>query len=1471
MAFSFGSGQAQTGMGGGGVTMGAELQEVETQEIGFLSIGHNAKVRLLPTPWPEDALPSTTSSLLSVTSVKGLLAAAGPEGIAIARTDSVRKAYAGEPLGDSDVRPFQPELQIPLPRRVSHVSFSSDGNVLVVAVEGGDGLAIFDASELLQGKTQPRATLNINGATLRALAANPNPDTPELFAAVTSNGELLVANLKTNQLVSGAAGPVLKSGVSSICWSNKGTQLVAGLGDGTAFQVKPDGEKQADIPRAPEVGDDHHVSTILWLANHVFFIVYTPTNTPDGPPPVSNYYIATRKPPDQYEFRKLPEVSPPFGLTRHPAYQFTARMRDFEPHLKEALIVASTASTDIGLITQSTADGTPTFATLTMADDSRRAVLPMTEDMNDTSPIGMCLDLSSRDSVLSPIPGDEEIKESTSPLPALLVLTNDGMLSSWWFVHSESIRQRKPYSGLVSVSSKGQQGQQQITPAQPAASTTPAKSPFGQSTFGQPSFGKPAAPAFGTSSALGMQGKPAFGSPSPLGSFSQTPGGGSPAFGFASTTPKTGGNIAFGSPGNLGSNSPAFGQTAALGAGRSLFGQPSMGATGSTTGSGFSKVGAGGGFGSFASSSGGFASAAQTAASSTSPFTKPPWTDSPFGKPASNDNPFGKPAPNNNPFGKPASSDSPFAKSSSNDNPFAKAGQPLFASTTAPAATTSPFGQQGTSEKTPTGFGIGSSGFTVGSTMKPDTTAAMDEDKPEPSSGALSMGSAFGDMLGGLKTDTPTSDTPKSTTPKPAEPSVNSTPTAAPPSSLLSQKQAPSQEQKLPPFSSIFNAPQQQTKPQTTTKTTTPTGSFSMIPVAKKTPSTPLSTPGESIRSPSTVKAGTPRGTPPAPLAKAVEAPLPPESTSKLSYAPGDTSASSSGISRTSTEDAPLPPDFVKPKKPELPKEATDVSLPAESEDSGEDFEDSGEDIGNDLSPTDEAADHRVQSLKTSPESSFGGAADKSPMSDLFSKGSTSELKTGGGKPLFGEISKPIFPPPTLPEPRHRLSPRSPSPVRSRSAHMLARADGFRSTSAPSAPDRAIARRKATLEGSMLARQVSPCRDEVEDQARAQREAEKLAAETQPLSEDNEDEQLRADLARPISPSPSLDPFLPHQGYTGESMKPGIPGQIELLFRDINTMIDTLGINSRSLSAFLLYEESAKENDYKRWLRILRSDKCSDLLNERQLLSEMEKLRLGVDALDEVLQQGMVEGVQEMFDQCQQLISKDLVTLRGQFANLQRTLDAHTDSIAIASAPLSPEQAALQQDLRKAATETRSKVADLERDISIFRAKIADASRIAGADGDRKMTRPTVEAVTSTISTMTSMAERKSGDVDVLEAQLRRMGIDVSGSPAPGRSREGSPFLTPAKRASASRFPVTPGSQSSQDGYGRSVYQTPESAQRFRSSLLGRSSAQGNVNDLVVPEDLQTWRTKTARRKEVVGYLRSALSNRKVKMRTLDG
>ncbi|PGH04645.1 hypothetical protein AJ80_08479 [Polytolypa hystricis UAMH7299] len=1464
MAFSFSSSAGGGGAFGGSSSaaaqnaqLGPELQEIQTQEVGFQSIAGDAKIRLLPSPWPQDALPPPTASLLSVASSKGLLVAAGPEGLVIASTDSVRKAYSAEASGESEIRPFQPQLQIPLPQKASHVAFSADENVLVVAAADGSGLIAYDVAGLLQGNTQPALTLGMNGASLRALV--PNPTIAELFAAVTTNGELLMANLKSNQLVQGPSGPVLKTGVSCVSWSTKGKQLVAGLADGSASQMTPEGEQKAQIPKPADLEDNQHVSAISWLENNLFFMVYTPNSAPPDEKPPSSYYILTRQPPNNYAFQKLPEVCAPFGMDRCPATQFIGRLRNFEPNLKDVLIVASTPSSDIGLFTRSSkalstevdaASITDVFTATSMSEDSRRAAVPMTEDFADTSPIGLAIDLSSKDVVASPLPG-EDIKDSVTPLPGILVLNNDGVLSSWWFVYSESIRQQKPYHELMAV--KGSQPSQPQQPSTPAPALTPQtpKTGFGQPSFGQPAFGKPSTPSFGTPAALGAGRQPAFGAPSPLGGTKPTwatSGFGTPSQpsaaattgpAFGSTTPIGGtpAGPAFGAPSAIGQRTPAFGQASSLGTPSApAFGQPSgigsFGTPAAKPASGLPSAfgaGSGGGFSSFASS-GGFASAAAAQ----------------------------------------PSGESPFAKAAASDNPFAKSGQTLFGATPTTTSTT-----------TPSGFGLPSSGFALGSSFKAEETTTMDEDKPErekPST--FSMGSAFGNIL----------NLDQEKEQKPPEPKSISQPPSlfSPPPEPESKPLPPKPETSplsFPPQTSLFGAlPRQAREPEHVPMI----NGAPISPPESKEPAAPPALPSERSLSESTVKVEPPSPPESAPVPRIAEPPLPPEPTSRATYGPGDTSASSSSISKGSYEEAPLPPDFIPVKKPEPAEEAV-IALPepSDEEDEGADFEDSGEEVSEgEASPVDEEPTvHRVQSLKTSPESSFDEAgADRSPESDVFTKVSLPAQQDQAPRQLFGEITtaQPVFPPPRLQQGgRSRLIPRSPSPIRTALGKL--RGDGMRSASAPGAPGRALAQRKVTLESSMLTNQIKPPPEELKDaeqEEKAKLQAQRLALEAQQLDEDVEDEQLRADLARPLSPAPTLDPFLPHQDYTGESLKPGIPGQIEKLYRDINYMIDTLGINSRSLSSYLLFQETAKEPDFGKWLSMLQSEYPSDILDERLLLSEVDKLKAGVEVLDKALLQGKVESLDEKLEKCQQLFSKDLVTLRGQCASIRRTIDVHTDSVAIASAPLSAEQAALQQDLRKASTAVQSKMADLEKDISILRAKIADSSRpdsdVNGSSvsrrGRRPMTRPTVEAVTSTISTMTNMAEKKSGDIDVLEAQLRKLGIDVSGasvaqSPST-RSREASPFLSTPPPKRHSRLPMTPGSRGSVD---RSAYHTPEStgAVRFRSSLLS-SAGKGGGGNLVVGGGGGEWKAKALRRREMVGHVRNALASRKVHVRGMD-
>jgi nucleoporin NUP159 len=206
---------------------------------------------------------------MSIASNKGLVAAAGPDTVIVATTESVRKAFEGPATGDGNLKPFQPQLKLSMPMRVSQLAFTADESYLVLSAEVGGGLAVYDVQALLQGSTQTAFELPTNGQALRALIPNPTAEKGELLALVTNDGNLMIANLKERKFNTGPNGQVLKSGVSCVSWSTKGKQLVAGLGDGTAYQMTPEGEGKAVVPRPPNAATGDH-------GKHYYFSHYIP-------------------------------------------------------------------------------------------------------------------------------------------------------------------------------------------------------------------------------------------------------------------------------------------------------------------------------------------------------------------------------------------------------------------------------------------------------------------------------------------------------------------------------------------------------------------------------------------------------------------------------------------------------------------------------------------------------------------------------------------------------------------------------------------------------------------------------------------------------------------------------------------------------------------------------------------------------------------------------------------------------------------------------------------------------------------------------------------------------------------------------------------------------------------------------------------------------------------------------------------
>ncbi|KAJ4144873.1 hypothetical protein LMH87_003741 [Akanthomyces muscarius] len=1450
-------------MGGGGNAVnavdGQHLPTIQTEALGFQSIAGDAKVRLT-SPWPEQ--PPRTASLLSIASKRGLAAAVGPDYITFASTESIRKAFESPKEGDSDVRSYEPQLKIQMPMRISQLAFTADENYLLLSAESGGGLAVYEVQSLLQGSTNSAFELPTNGQALRVLAPNPTAEKAELCALVTDSGELFMANLRERQVSN-----VLKSRVSCISWSAKGKQLCAGLADGSIHQITPEGQDKAEIPKPPSLGDCH-VTSLTWLENNLFLAVHSGSDSQ----PASIYHIITREPPSSFKFQRIADPVEPFSDKR--PHHSILRLRNFDPDLQDLLMVSSTASTDVGLLTRSkkalandwqAGQVTGIFTTTELLDDTRRPTLPMTESMDDSVPVGVCLDLSSKEKVYRPLPSDEEVNESPSPLPGLWVLTHEGILCAWWFVYEDSIKQGTTYSGLAVASDSATMP----PPAQPA-STTPAASPFApgklSATFGSPA---PAAPAFGSSSSLGQKSSPwasggaATATPSQTGgaTFSQT------SFGNAPSTPAP----AFGKPSSLG-----FGQSSQLGMRTSpwsaggnstpAFGQSSFGsfanknnqspfgtAAISNDNESSSTNTTAGGFSGFAKNTGGFA-----AASNNSPGT------SVFGS--------GAAKPTSNPFASAApSAESPFT-------PKDKAGGSVF----------------------------GSTPFKLESSFKPDPSAKDDSNTPT-ASGSM-FGSAFGSALTGAgngadssnviaKDESMAEDDAEPQAPEPpksifatktAEESTTPTTTPAPNRFGAATSPAPGtslfgQPTKLSgPFSggSLFGSNNDSNEPKAAS------GFFSQTTAVPKTEP---------------------------PVEKELEAPLPPDATSKLSYPLAkakqeesplppfsltskpaqpvedktvqEKSAEGKSTEDKSATDAPLPPFTMAPKDaksaepaPLPPFTAPKTTKPADGEAPLPPFT-----LGQTTKPAEAApsppfgAAKTTKSAEEAPLPPFAAPKSAKPAESAPLPPFTLVPQKAGSALPSGEMSvfkstrpsgpTPAFVAPTGPPPSDSddsddddgeegsegeaegeeddaesegsgvdvakdLSPSTTGLVQTPGLTPQSSFGGMTSTTP------ATARPEHNAVHLSITSRQQESSDPFLSQQRKLREQQE-AAEAKPLV-DKEDEEIQKILSSEVEPTLELHEFIAHSNVAPPA-EDSIPAQVEAVYRDINSMIDTLGLNARAIKSFTQGHSEARDEEGRSMEDLEIADDW--VLCETDDLEEVLSGELHAD-----LDYARVRDLPEKLEACQEL-AKDMHRLRAKQEDLKRVILVRMDpdqADVTQSLPLSAEQAAQQNELRREYTNFTTLLTDAEEALTLLKARIASAS---SASGKTAGTVPTVEAIIRTITKMTSMVERRSGDVDVLETQLRKMRLASA-------SREGSPMMTPQARRSRMLSPDTTPSRtlrqsiSSTGGllFGQSVRATPP-----RKKLSGFSKEEkGDLMD------------KRARRQDVLQKLRGSVEKRGV-------
>jgi nucleoporin NUP159 len=228
--------------------------------------------------------------------------------------------------------------------------------------------------------------------------------------------------------------------------------------------------------------------------------------------------------------------------------------------------------------------------------------------------------------------------------------------------------------------------------------------------------------------------------------------------------------------------------------------------------------------------------------------------------------------------------------------------------------------------------------------------------------------------------------------------------------------------------------------------------------------------------------------------------------------------------------------------------------------------------------------------------------------------------------------------------------------------------------------------------------------------------------------------------------------------------------------------------------------------------------------------------------------------------EAQAALKKEVFGLRSKLMSIQKTLRSVSASENAANTSLSSEQQSFQHEIRRSFTSVQTKMVQVEDAITVLRAKLAQSSSANGPGSGpgraSSQKKPTVEAVTKTVSKMLSMAEQKSADIDMLEAQLKKLNISVGSSlMSIGDAEE--PVTPPNKTRSVNG--TTPGSAGS-------VYHTPDSkfGSGTRSSRGFRTSQSGGM-PVMLAEDKQRWQAKAKRRKAVASMLKEVLEGKQKK------
>uniref|UniRef100_A0A673KQ52 Nuclear pore complex protein Nup214 n=1 Tax=Sinocyclocheilus rhinocerous TaxID=307959 RepID=A0A673KQ52_9TELE len=389
--------------------MGDDPDSVPEREMKDFQFRQMKKIRVFES---SADLPKERSSLLTISNKYGLTFAGRDRTLKVFWTRDV--IAAGHLEGN-------PNDTVAVGVAMHHMALSSDELTLSVCRTG-------DAAELTLDFYDVRTFLNKDRqekrpfTSFRPMAAADtlvqdlkwSPVDASRLAVCLSDGSMMVLDVQDS--VSVVAQLPASAGITCVCWSPKGKQVSAGKEDATVVQFTPTLQAKKVIPCPSFYSQDHPVKVldVLWLSTFNFAVAYAAADGSLETPP-ELVVVSLPKKVEKRDERYLNFNDLVYGTcTERQHHYYLCHIEDWD-----LVLAASAAAIEVSIIAK---QEDKVNWELWLLEDASRAELPVTENSEDTLPVGMAIDYTSQEDIhLS----DEK---RLPPAPTLMLLSTDGVL-----------------------------------------------------------------------------------------------------------------------------------------------------------------------------------------------------------------------------------------------------------------------------------------------------------------------------------------------------------------------------------------------------------------------------------------------------------------------------------------------------------------------------------------------------------------------------------------------------------------------------------------------------------------------------------------------------------------------------------------------------------------------------------------------------------------------------------------------------------------------------------------------------------------------------------------------------------------------------------------------------------------------------------------------------------------------------------